>query len=91
MDFDISEYVHHSMFSGGEMAQVDTLAFETTEEVFRSGVVVGVALAGGENAQFIHEAVNAFARAGEFLADYNDKDCQAPMPDSADGAPAAGV
>ena len=28
------------------------------------------ALAGGGNAQFIHQAVNAFARAGEFLADH---------------------
>ena len=28
------------------MAQVDTLAFETTEEVFCNGVVVGVALTG---------------------------------------------
>ena len=27
------------------------------------------AFAGGENAQFIHQAVNAFVRAGEFLAD----------------------
>ena len=44
--FDVSEYIHHSMFSGGEMAQVDTLAFETTEEVFCNGVVVGVALTG---------------------------------------------
>ena len=44
--FDVSEYVHHSMFSGGEMTQVDTLAFETTEEVFSSGVVVEVVLTG---------------------------------------------
>ena len=28
------------------------------------------ALASGGNAQFIHQAVNAFARAGEFLADH---------------------
>ena len=28
------------------MVQVDTLAFETTEEVFCNGVVIGVALAG---------------------------------------------
>ena len=28
------------------------------------------AFAGGGNAQFIHQAVNAFARAGEFLADH---------------------
>ena len=34
------------MYYGGEMAQVDTLAFETTEEVFCNGVVIGVALAG---------------------------------------------
>ena len=34
------------MFSGGEMVQMDKLAFETTEEVFCNGVVVGVALAG---------------------------------------------
>ncbi len=34
------------MFSGGEMTQVDTLAFETTEEVFCNGVVVGVTLTG---------------------------------------------
>ena len=44
--FDVSEYIHHSMFSGGEMVQMDKLAFETTEEVFCNGVVVGVALAG---------------------------------------------
>ena len=44
--FDVSEYIHHSMFSGGEMTQVDTLAFETTEEVFCNGVVVGVTLTG---------------------------------------------
>ena len=44
--FDVSEYIHHSMFSGGEKTQVDTLAFETTEEVFCNGVVVGVTLTG---------------------------------------------
>ncbi len=34
------------MYYGGEMAQVDTLAFETTEEVFCNSVVVGVTLTG---------------------------------------------
>ena len=38
MDFDISEYVHHSMFSGGEMAQVDTLAFESLNFTVPPGV-----------------------------------------------------
>ncbi len=34
------------MYYGGEMAQVDTLAFETTEEVFCNSVVIGVTLTG---------------------------------------------
>ena len=48
----------------------------TRKEIGRDGMgMPGVcgslvnAFAGGGNAQFIHQAVNAFARAGEFLAD----------------------
>jgi hypothetical protein len=36
--FDVSEYVHHSMYSGGEMAQVDTLTFESLNFTVPPGV-----------------------------------------------------